>query len=140
MADYITVDSVRFAILDRSAADNVLDNGLSFGDDEIKAAMGSTQKAYDALPPLVHHIRNPERIPDNDYMTDGVLYHLYMAYWARAERNRVSYSAGNMVADPEASRLEYIKTILPQLRESFRSGAKTHKITINLDLAYGTLG
>lgn len=134
---YVTADSIRSFIRDRSADDNDLELDLMFTDEEILDAMKSAARAYNSIPPLGVSSANPDRLPDNT----NLFYHATAEYLFRTwvtgmRRNDMDYTAGGVAANLVRRRIEHMQNEIKEHRELWEREARDRKNYINLNRAY----
>ena len=139
-SNYITVDDIRMYILDRFISDNELDKDLSFGDEEILAAMERAAREYNSIPPYVNGARADCLPKDTNMFFDAIVQQLYIAELNRAKRNDIDYDAGGVVTSLEAKRIKHLEDLAKDHGERFREAAQNRKIFINYSNGFGPIG
>ena len=139
-SNYITVDDIRMYILDRFISDNELDKDLSFGDEEILAAMERAAREYNSIPPYVNGARADCLPKDTNMFFDAIVQQLYIAELNRAKRNYIDYDAGGVVTSLEAKRIKHLEDLAKDHGERFREAAQNRKIFINYSNGFGPIG
>lgn len=136
----LVVDDIRHWIWDRSAEDNLLDNKLSFTDDEIVRAMKMAGRGYNSIPPVGLKVELDQLDSDDLTFFHGTVYHLYLALKSRLLRNDVSYTAGGVTTDQDRKLIEYLNGEIPFHLEQFTQMATSRKRALNLAGFYGPVG
>lgn len=139
MAGYLTIETVRDELQDRTPMDNTVELDLFWSDDDIRHAMERTASVYNGMPPMGVDVVHPTALPANtEVFMDGVLWNLYRQGIHKINRNIMSWQTGNTSVDLYKSRLEAFKAEL-QLLGEWKNAAKERKHFINQYNGWGYL-
>ncbi len=136
----MTIQDVRDWLLDRSAADNLLDCDLTFTDPEIVAAMRSAAREFNSIPPYIQNVSADCLPMDTNLFLDAVVYFLYNSKIANWARNAVTFEAGGVKASPDEDRMKRLIPLRDMHYERFRETAGTIKHYNNLRQSWGVVG
>ena len=134
----LTPRTIRFAIFDRVAADNKLDQVLSFTDDEIREAMINAARAYNSMPPL--SIKTNFQCLDDttDVFIHGTIYWLYLGRVSQLQRNEPDIDAGGVTVRLDQKQIEYFTKMMAHHEEKFKYAVNNIKVAKNLAAGFGT--
>lgn len=136
---YLTIETIREELQDRTPADNTIDCDLAFTDEEILHAMERAAAAYNNLPPVGVEYVSAKCLPDNtNIFLDATLSHLYKSQINRLARNLMTWQTGDTTVEFEKTRMGAYQALRQQLEESWRQEAKERKMEINRSLVWGT--
>ena len=137
---HITIEDVRFYLMDRGSEDNPYLLDLAYSDEEITGAMRSASREYNSIPPLRVDEVHPNCLPgDTNLFLDAIVAALLRMEMLRRGRNDVDYSLGGASAATESTRLKHIETEQKMMHDRFKEAASIRKYTINLSSFYGPL-
>lgn len=135
-SDYLSIEEMRMFLLDQKAEDNALDLDLSFSDEEILSAMKRAAREYNSIPPFVSSV-DYRRLPnDTNVFLHATAEQIYIAELARAKRNDMDYTAGNVSANLEQKRITHFEGLVKFHREIWTDTATKIKVAANLAKAY----
>jgi len=135
--DVVTTSEVRHYILDRTSADNDLDQDVAFSDEEILNAMKRAARDFNSLPPPGVFTVNWNRMPlDTNIFLDATAMHLYIAELGKLRRNDIDYNAGGVATNLQAKRIEHFQRMIEEYRKSWTETANNVKRMKNLALAF----
>lgn len=136
---YLTIETVREELQDRTPADNTIDCDYAFTDEEILHAMERAAASYNRIPPVGVEWVSPKCLPDNDNVfLDAVLSHLYKAQINRLSRNLMTWKTGDTTVEFEKTRMGAYQALRSELEQSWREAAKGRKMEINRALVWGS--
>lgn len=138
---YLTVEDIRYAVMDRTPEDNELEFDLAFTDEEIALAMRHAAMDFNTIPPIGGMMADPSMLPAC-YSTflDGTIAKLYTTLLAKLRRNDMDYTAGGVSANIVQKRIQHFERARQEHNEAFRTSARDLKITYNLSRIGGRVG
>lgn len=136
----ITEQHVREYVRDRTIMDNDSFVDLSFSNADIQAAMRTTARMYNGIPPYVNSVR-PDNLPDHDNtFFDGIAAALYRGEIMRLSSQDFDYSGGSVQVNHVGKRIEHFKRIEAEATQRFMEAASNRKRIVNLHQSLGAVG
>lgn len=136
--DYLTEEFIRAAIVDKDIADNIVRMRVTFSSDDIQTAFEMAAMAYNAIPPLNHHVK-PDRLPKTEIHLLGVIRSLYRMALGHLRRNDFKVEAGNSQVTFTAVQIANFEKSSAEVNDEFQRTARFYKKQLQYDAAFGTL-
>lgn len=137
MPGYLTIETVRNELQDRTPMDNSIELDEFWKDEEIIHAMERVASVYNGMPPMGVDVVRPDALPaDTEVFLDGVLWNLYRQGIHKLNRNIMGWQTGNTQVDLYKERLTAFKAEI-QLLAEWKAAAKERKHFINQRYAWG---
>ncbi len=134
----LTVDKMRFWIMDRTPEDNPLEGDLFFKDLEYMTAMEHAARAFNSIPPFTTYA-NPSALPDNtEIFFEATAEMLYKMKLHSLQRNAFEYSGGNVAVDEDNTKIKGLKELIASV-QGWREMATVLKTQINVSGFYSTV-
>jgi prophage maintenance system killer protein len=136
--EYLTEEFIRAAIVDKDVADNLVRMKVTFSSKDIQTAFEMAALAYNAIPPLNHHVK-PDTLPKTDVHLLGVMRSLYRMALAHLRRNDFKVEAGNSQVTFTAVQIANFEKSAAEVNDEFQRSARFHKTQLQYDAAFGTI-
>ncbi len=135
----VTVEGIRFWIMDRTPSDNPLEGDLMFTDAEILQAMTHAAREYNSLPPLVHCV-DPYCLPDDtNIFFEATAEMLYKMTLHKLRRNAFEYAGGSVKVNEDTVKIDGIQKMLDEVKQ-WRAAAQNLEQQLNVNTFYCSYG
>ena len=132
MSKCLSVDDVRYFILDRTAEDNELDMDLSFSDDDIIHAMRRAAREANDVPPYNVQVSGDCLPGNSNIWLHAVTEQLYIAKLSNLMRNDIDYEAGGVAASVTKGRIAHFKELIKLHRSIWEDKLRRLKVGNNV--------
>jgi len=134
----LTVDKMRFWVMDRTPEDNPLEGDLFFQDLEYMTAMEHAARAFNSIPPFTAYV-NPSALPDNtEIFFEATAEMLYKMKLHSLMRNAFEYNGGNVAVDEDNTKIKGLKDLIASVA-GWRETAAILKTQINVSGFYSSI-
>jgi hypothetical protein len=134
-----TLEEIRLALRDNSAADNLLLDDVEFDAAEIAQAVIRPINYWNEIPPPIRPIQTTKTFPFKEIWMLGIQSYLLETAAHHYRRNHLTYQAGGVAVDDKNKEQTYAAKA-NEMRVRFQELARAKKIEINISLFSGSIG
>jgi hypothetical protein len=134
-----TLNEIRMAIMDSSAAENVLLDGVEFSDDQILLAIVKPLQYFNETNPPIDFVATTRNFPWREHWTIGIIAQLHLMAAANYRRNVLMVNTGGMTIADKAKEKEYL-TAYMLYNDQWKDFTLKRKVAINMGAGFGSLG
>lgn len=133
-----SIEEIRLALRDNSAADNLLLDDLEFDAAEISQAVLRPIQFWNEIPPPIRPMQTTKTFPFKEMWMLGIQSYLLELAAHHYRRNQLSYSAGGVSVDDKNKEQYYARTA-EHMRQRFEEMVRAKKIEINISSFSGSV-
>ena len=134
-----TIEEIRLALRDNSAADNLLIDDVEFDAAEIAQAVLRPLQYWNEIPPPIRPVMTTKTFPFREIWMLGIQAYLLEIAAHNYRRNHLPYNAGGVAVDDKNKEQAYAAKGM-QMLQRFQEMARAKKIEINISLFSGSIG
>jgi hypothetical protein len=134
-----TLEEIRLALRDNSAADNLLLDDIEFDAAEIAQAVIRPLNYWNEVPPPIKPVQTTKTFPFKEIWMLGIQSYLLETAAHHYRRNHLTYQAGGVAVDDKNKEQAY-SAKSNEMRLRFQELARAKKIEINISLFAGSTG
>lgn len=134
-----TIEEIRLALRDHSAADNLLLDDVEFDAAEISQAVLRPLQYWNEIPPPIRPVQTTKTFPFREIWMLGIQAYLLEIAAHHYRRNQLAYNAGGVSVD-DKNKEQFYAGASERMRARFEEMARAKKIEINIALFSGSLG
>lgn len=116
---------------------NLLIDGVEFGDTQIELCMQMAVDEFNLIPPVAMLTRL-DIFPSTGILLYGTCWMLFQGRTALAARNNLSYSDGGLQI-PVEEKYELYSQLAANFRDLFRDSAQRYKTSANMEAGWGSV-
>lgn len=134
-----TLEEIRLALRDNSAADNLLLDDVEFDAAEIAQSVIRPVNYWNEVPPPIKPMQTTKTFPFKEIWMLGIQSYLLETAAHHYRRNHLAYQAGGLAIDDKNKEQAYAAKA-QEMRFRFQELARAKKIEINISLFAGSTG